>query len=172
MCTWRVGEFKWPYNCIGPGRWMTTSWCQTTDSPAFPGDGNPKESSPFINSTDTEKGKEYDGKNMALFEVGCQGCWASTHSSSPHLSDPPSFPPLHLPVRSTFFVEPPSALSPSLYPRYSLPPSYHPLYLFSLPPPPPFSSYLILKGLPSLSPYLSASSHLAHPPLLPKALAS
>ncbi|KYO39916.1 hypothetical protein Y1Q_0018064 [Alligator mississippiensis] len=32
------------------------------------GDGNPKESSPFINSTDTEKGKEYDGKNMALFE--------------------------------------------------------------------------------------------------------
>ncbi|NXW43418.1 S12A5 protein, partial [Nyctiprogne leucopyga] len=32
------------------------------------GDGNPKESSPFINSTDLEKGKEYDGKNMALFE--------------------------------------------------------------------------------------------------------
>uniref|UniRef100_A0A8C9NKS5 Solute carrier family 12 member 5 n=1 Tax=Serinus canaria TaxID=9135 RepID=A0A8C9NKS5_SERCA len=31
-------------------------------------DGNPKESSPFINSTDLEKGKEYDGKNMALFE--------------------------------------------------------------------------------------------------------
>lgn len=39
----------------------------------FSGDGNPKESSPFINSTDTEKGKEYDGKNMALFEVGCLG---------------------------------------------------------------------------------------------------
>ncbi|KAH0619373.1 hypothetical protein JD844_019422 [Phrynosoma platyrhinos] len=36
-------------------------------SPA--GDGNPKESSPFINSTDLEKAKEYDGKNMALFEV-------------------------------------------------------------------------------------------------------
>uniref|UniRef100_A0A8C9P5Y8 Amino acid permease/ SLC12A domain-containing protein n=1 Tax=Spermophilus dauricus TaxID=99837 RepID=A0A8C9P5Y8_SPEDA len=36
-------------------------------------DGNPKESSPFINSTDTERGKEYDGKNMALFEVGCFG---------------------------------------------------------------------------------------------------
>ncbi|XP_029770054.1 solute carrier family 12 member 5-like, partial [Terrapene carolina triunguis] len=34
----------------------------------FPCDGNPKESSPFINSTDLEKGKEYDGKNMALFE--------------------------------------------------------------------------------------------------------
>ncbi|XP_043565995.1 solute carrier family 12 member 5 [Chiloscyllium plagiosum] len=33
-----------------------------------PGDGNPKESSPFINSTEVEKGKEYDGKNMALFE--------------------------------------------------------------------------------------------------------
>ncbi|XP_069507469.1 solute carrier family 12 member 5 isoform X2 [Ambystoma mexicanum] len=32
------------------------------------GDGNPKESSPFINSTDLETGKEYDGKNMALFE--------------------------------------------------------------------------------------------------------
>lgn len=43
---------------------------QTPDSSAFSGDGNPKESSPFINSTDTEKGKEYDGKNMALFEVG------------------------------------------------------------------------------------------------------
>ncbi|XP_072917689.1 solute carrier family 12 member 5-like isoform X2 [Hemitrygon akajei] len=33
-----------------------------------PGDANPKESSPFINSTEAEKGKEYDGKNMALFE--------------------------------------------------------------------------------------------------------
>ncbi|KAK6479540.1 solute carrier family 12 member 5-like isoform X1 [Huso huso] len=32
------------------------------------GDGNPKESSPFINSSDVEKGKEYDGKHMALFE--------------------------------------------------------------------------------------------------------
>ncbi|XP_026548925.1 solute carrier family 12 member 5-like, partial [Notechis scutatus] len=32
------------------------------------GDGNPKESSPFINSTDLEKGKDYEGKNMALFE--------------------------------------------------------------------------------------------------------
>lgn len=49
---------------LGPG---------TTGSPprsVFVGDGNPKESSPFINSTDLEKGKEYDGKNMALFEVG------------------------------------------------------------------------------------------------------
>uniref|UniRef100_A0AAY4D316 Solute carrier family 12 member 5b n=1 Tax=Denticeps clupeoides TaxID=299321 RepID=A0AAY4D316_9TELE len=35
------------------------------------GDGNPKESSPFINSTsssDVEKSQQYDGKNMALFE--------------------------------------------------------------------------------------------------------
>ncbi|KAF4087855.1 hypothetical protein AMELA_G00076060 [Ameiurus melas] len=31
------------------------------------GDGNPKESSPFINS-DTDRGSLYDGKNMALFE--------------------------------------------------------------------------------------------------------
>uniref|UniRef100_A0A8C8IKR5 Solute carrier family 12 member 5a n=1 Tax=Oncorhynchus tshawytscha TaxID=74940 RepID=A0A8C8IKR5_ONCTS len=33
------------------------------------GDGNPKESSPFINSSDaTEKSQKYDGKHMALFE--------------------------------------------------------------------------------------------------------
>ncbi|TNN76505.1 Solute carrier family 12 member 5 [Liparis tanakae] len=33
-------------------------------------DGNPKESSPFINSSDAaaEKSQQYDGKNMALFE--------------------------------------------------------------------------------------------------------
>uniref|UniRef100_A0A8C9WHL4 Solute carrier family 12 member 5a n=1 Tax=Scleropages formosus TaxID=113540 RepID=A0A8C9WHL4_SCLFO len=31
-------------------------------------DGNPKESSPFINSSDVEKSQQYDGKNMALFE--------------------------------------------------------------------------------------------------------
>uniref|UniRef100_A0A8C0KJS5 Solute carrier family 12 member 5 n=1 Tax=Canis lupus dingo TaxID=286419 RepID=A0A8C0KJS5_CANLU len=42
--------------------------CEDGDGGANPGDGNPKESSPFINSTDTEKGREYDGKNMALFE--------------------------------------------------------------------------------------------------------
>nr|XP_014015172.1 unnamed protein product [Salmo salar]XP_014015288.1 unnamed protein product [Salmo salar] len=34
----------------------------------FPGDGMPKESSPFINNTDHDKGNLYDGKNMALFE--------------------------------------------------------------------------------------------------------
>ncbi|OXB57607.1 hypothetical protein ASZ78_010569 [Callipepla squamata] len=42
--------------------------CEDGDGGASQGDGNPKESSPFINSTDMEKGKEYDGKNMALFE--------------------------------------------------------------------------------------------------------
>uniref|UniRef100_A0A8C0ZHE8 Amino acid permease/ SLC12A domain-containing protein n=1 Tax=Cyanistes caeruleus TaxID=156563 RepID=A0A8C0ZHE8_CYACU len=41
--------------------------CHTGDGRSI-SDGNPKESSPFINSTDLEKGKEYDGKNMALFE--------------------------------------------------------------------------------------------------------
>uniref|UniRef100_A0A3P8QRX0 Solute carrier family 12 member 5a n=1 Tax=Astatotilapia calliptera TaxID=8154 RepID=A0A3P8QRX0_ASTCA len=36
----------------------------------LPGDSNPKESSPFINSSDaaTEKTQQYDRKNMALFE--------------------------------------------------------------------------------------------------------
>uniref|UniRef100_A0A8C8JRA3 Solute carrier family 12 member 5b n=1 Tax=Oncorhynchus tshawytscha TaxID=74940 RepID=A0A8C8JRA3_ONCTS len=41
--------------------WMTGLVC----------DGNPKESSPFINSSsasDVEKSQQYDGKNMALFE--------------------------------------------------------------------------------------------------------
>ncbi|XP_029632257.1 solute carrier family 12 member 5 isoform X3 [Salmo trutta] len=37
--------------------------------PNSQGDGNPKESSPFINSSeDTEKSQQYDGKHMALFE--------------------------------------------------------------------------------------------------------
>lgn len=39
--------------------------------PNSQGDGNPKESSPFINSSttsDVEKTQQYDGKNMALFE--------------------------------------------------------------------------------------------------------
>ncbi|XP_031423647.1 solute carrier family 12 member 5 isoform X2 [Clupea harengus] len=38
----------------------------TEDPPG--GDGNPKESSPFINSSDPEKSQQYEGKNMALFE--------------------------------------------------------------------------------------------------------
>uniref|UniRef100_A0A674AZG5 Solute carrier family 12 member 5-like n=1 Tax=Salmo trutta TaxID=8032 RepID=A0A674AZG5_SALTR len=37
--------------------------------PNSQGDGNPKESSPFLNSSDaTEKSQQYDGKHMALFE--------------------------------------------------------------------------------------------------------
>ncbi|XP_075941517.1 solute carrier family 12 member 7 isoform X5 [Anarhichas minor] len=32
------------------------------------GDGVPKENSPFINNTDNDKGNNYDGTNMALFE--------------------------------------------------------------------------------------------------------
>uniref|UniRef100_A0A8C2EFZ2 Uncharacterized protein n=1 Tax=Cyprinus carpio TaxID=7962 RepID=A0A8C2EFZ2_CYPCA len=42
------------------------------------GDGNPKESSPFINSTDPEKNQQYDGKNMALFEVHTNICCGLT----------------------------------------------------------------------------------------------
>ncbi|XP_026148499.1 solute carrier family 12 member 7 isoform X3 [Mastacembelus armatus] len=37
-------------------------------STAQTGDGVPKENSPFINSTDNDKGNSYDGTNMALFE--------------------------------------------------------------------------------------------------------
>nr|XP_057915551.1 solute carrier family 12 member 7 isoform X4 [Doryrhamphus excisus] len=33
-----------------------------------PGDGVPKENSPFINNTDNDKSNSYDGTNMALFE--------------------------------------------------------------------------------------------------------
>ncbi|MED6249974.1 hypothetical protein ATANTOWER_022611 [Ataeniobius toweri] len=39
--------------------------------PKFGGDGHPKESSPFINSSaasDMKKSQQYDGKSMALFE--------------------------------------------------------------------------------------------------------
>ncbi|KAJ3611564.1 hypothetical protein NHX12_021579 [Muraenolepis orangiensis] len=39
---------------------------QTDEDP--PGDGTPKESSPFINNTDIDTANSYDGKNMALFE--------------------------------------------------------------------------------------------------------
>uniref|UniRef100_A0A671XFS3 Solute carrier family 12 member 5b n=1 Tax=Sparus aurata TaxID=8175 RepID=A0A671XFS3_SPAAU len=44
----------------------SAGWCFCVS-----GDGHPKESSPFINSsaaTDAEKSQQYDGKNMALFE--------------------------------------------------------------------------------------------------------
>uniref|UniRef100_A0A8C8IL06 Solute carrier family 12 member 7b n=1 Tax=Oncorhynchus tshawytscha TaxID=74940 RepID=A0A8C8IL06_ONCTS len=40
----------------------------TIMAPQCPSDGMPKESSPFINNTDNDKGNLYDGKNMALFE--------------------------------------------------------------------------------------------------------
>uniref|UniRef100_A0AAY4CJ06 Solute carrier family 12 member 5-like n=1 Tax=Denticeps clupeoides TaxID=299321 RepID=A0AAY4CJ06_9TELE len=40
----------------------------TAAAAAIRGDGNPKESSPFINSSDPEKNQQYEGKNMALFE--------------------------------------------------------------------------------------------------------
>uniref|UniRef100_A0A8C8SI46 Solute carrier family 12 member 7 n=1 Tax=Pelusios castaneus TaxID=367368 RepID=A0A8C8SI46_9SAUR len=36
--------------------------------PGEPGDGIPKESSPFINSAEMDRGNIYEGKNMALFE--------------------------------------------------------------------------------------------------------
>uniref|UniRef100_A0A287CSJ9 Solute carrier family 12 member 5 n=1 Tax=Ictidomys tridecemlineatus TaxID=43179 RepID=A0A287CSJ9_ICTTR len=53
--------------------------CEDGDGGANPGDGNPKESSPFINSTDTERGKEYDGKNMALFEAPRMGTFMGVY---------------------------------------------------------------------------------------------
>lgn len=34
-----------------------------------PGDGIVRESSPFINRAEMDKGNTYEGKNMALFEV-------------------------------------------------------------------------------------------------------
>ncbi|XP_077053803.1 solute carrier family 12 member 5 isoform X4 [Siphateles boraxobius] len=46
----------------------TPSSAQADAEACGKGDGNPKESSPFINSTDPEKNQQYDGKNMALFE--------------------------------------------------------------------------------------------------------
>lgn len=35
----------------------------------LPGDGVARESSPFINSAEMDRGNIYEGKNMALFEV-------------------------------------------------------------------------------------------------------
>lgn len=48
----------------------------------LPGDSNPKESSPFINSSDAaaEKSQQYDGKNMALFEVRASVLQTQTHN--------------------------------------------------------------------------------------------
>uniref|UniRef100_A0A8C9VJ81 Solute carrier family 12 member 5b n=1 Tax=Scleropages formosus TaxID=113540 RepID=A0A8C9VJ81_SCLFO len=47
-------------------RWSTSK--DETLSWYLAGDATPKESSPFIGSSDAEKGQQYDGKNMALFE--------------------------------------------------------------------------------------------------------
>uniref|UniRef100_A0A8C7ULQ3 Solute carrier family 12 member 5-like n=1 Tax=Oncorhynchus mykiss TaxID=8022 RepID=A0A8C7ULQ3_ONCMY len=60
--------------CVFQGR--SSLPVRSTDSPSddgsvslLSGDGNPKESSPFINSSEaTEKSQQYDGKHMALFE--------------------------------------------------------------------------------------------------------
>ncbi|GAA6104942.1 solute carrier family 12 member 5 isoform X2 [Tachysurus ichikawai] len=49
-----------------PGASSDSKWF--TSSTGDNRDGNPKESSPFINSSDPEKGQQYDRKNMALFE--------------------------------------------------------------------------------------------------------
>lgn len=137
------------------GRGMTTSWYQTPDSSAFPGDGNPKESSPFINSTDTEKGREYDGKNMALFEVGCWGVPAPVHFPI-YL---PSLPSSGGVLLSMSFSGPPA--SPSRHPCYSLSLSRHPFSLFSVPVPPPSPCHPSRSDLTSLPPSLPASYHVA-----------
>uniref|UniRef100_A0A665VJB5 Solute carrier family 12 member 7-like n=1 Tax=Echeneis naucrates TaxID=173247 RepID=A0A665VJB5_ECHNA len=42
--------------------------CTKNDCCVSTGDGVPKENSPFINNTDNDKGNNYDGTNMALFE--------------------------------------------------------------------------------------------------------
>lgn len=79
MCS---GEPRWSVLCGLGGGAAPLGTVQGWGPPVYPprsypaGDGNPKESSPFINSTDLEKGKEYDGKNMALFEVGHAGAGA------------------------------------------------------------------------------------------------
>ncbi|XP_016374405.1 solute carrier family 12 member 5-like, partial [Sinocyclocheilus rhinocerous] len=56
------------------------------------GDGNPRESSPFINNTDDDKGTLYDGKNMALFEVSSNfplflSCDGNPRESSPFINN-------------------------------------------------------------------------------------
>uniref|UniRef100_A0A8C3HRQ5 Solute carrier family 12 member 7 n=1 Tax=Chrysemys picta bellii TaxID=8478 RepID=A0A8C3HRQ5_CHRPI len=51
--------------------WFTGAWsqsCQEVGLSGLVGDGIPKESSPFINSAEMDRGNIYEGKNMALFE--------------------------------------------------------------------------------------------------------
>uniref|UniRef100_A0A665VJA5 Solute carrier family 12 member 7-like n=1 Tax=Echeneis naucrates TaxID=173247 RepID=A0A665VJA5_ECHNA len=48
--------------------YCTFMTCTKNDCCVSTGDGVPKENSPFINNTDNDKGNNYDGTNMALFE--------------------------------------------------------------------------------------------------------
>ncbi|XP_066521954.1 LOW QUALITY PROTEIN: solute carrier family 12 member 5 [Hoplias malabaricus] len=61
------GEVNQLFEGDEPGSGATAAGCSLSED-ALKGDGNPKESSPFINSSDPEKSQQYDGKNMALFE--------------------------------------------------------------------------------------------------------
>lgn len=124
---------------------MTTNWYQTPDSFAYSGDGNPKESSPFINNTDTEKGKEYEGKNMALFEVGSSAAPSLPREQRPFL---------HFSLMPTFFLEPPPSLLFFLLFPLPLLLTILSSFPFSLPAPPPSPSFPSLYGLCSLSPSL------------------
>ncbi|XP_046881399.1 solute carrier family 12 member 5 [Hypomesus transpacificus] len=69
------GEIQGEVNQLFEGDEPTTSSANRNEEAAnaevvvLKGDGNPKESSPFINSSDAaEKSQQYDSKHMALFE--------------------------------------------------------------------------------------------------------
>ncbi|TNN48743.1 Solute carrier family 12 member 5 [Liparis tanakae] len=49
----------------------------------YKGDGNPKESSPFIDARDLDQSRQYDGKTMALFEVGVAKRCLADYSNLP-----------------------------------------------------------------------------------------
>lgn len=74
VCSWKL-EFAWILLVLRERKahvWPMQSSLKVVVVCVFlPGDSNPKESSPFINSSDAaaEKSQQYDGKNMALFEV-------------------------------------------------------------------------------------------------------
>uniref|UniRef100_A0A4W5MF74 Solute carrier family 12 member 7a n=1 Tax=Hucho hucho TaxID=62062 RepID=A0A4W5MF74_9TELE len=63
---------SWAEACLGiPFFHCTVEVCFILRYHVFyclPGDNTPRESSPFINNTDHDRGNYYDGKNMALFE--------------------------------------------------------------------------------------------------------
>ncbi|KAM6981224.1 solute carrier family 12 member 5 [Aplochiton taeniatus] len=71
-----ASDIQGEVNQLFEGDEPTTSSCAdkevdlNTEVVVLKGDGNPKESSPFINSSDAsaEKSQQYDGKHMALFE--------------------------------------------------------------------------------------------------------